>query len=196
VCASPTITGLANNATNFVFSNTIAPGEEVNITGSNLGDATTVGCGSPAGFLTSCCGVSVTVAGKAAGVRNEVASQVVIQVPVDAPLGGGQLVLTRSTGGQNLVSQPFSVNVAPYAPELYLGASGTSGVTFGNCFNAANSHGNAGLEPEYTPRISTWPRSGIAPFSASRPPAMSQDSRISAVSASRVWREIPRPASW
>jgi uncharacterized protein (TIGR03437 family) len=135
---TPTITSLANNATTFISSNAIAPGEEVNITGSNLGDATAVGCGSPTGFTTSCGGVSVTVAGKAAGVRNEGAGQVIIQAPVDAPLGSSQLVLTRSTGGQNLVSQPFSVNVVASAPELYLSASSTIAVAFGNCFNAAS----------------------------------------------------------
>ena len=78
------------------------------------------------------------VAGKYAGVRNEAAGQVVIQVPVDAPLGAGQVVLTRFSGGQNLVSHPFSINVVPYAPELYLSASNTNSVAFGNCFNAAN----------------------------------------------------------
>jgi uncharacterized protein (TIGR03437 family) len=135
---SPTITGLANNATTFIPGNVIAPGEEVNIMGSNLGDATAVGCGTPTGFTTTCGGVSVMVAGKAAGVRNEGASQVVIQVPVDAPLGAGQLVLTRSSGGQNLVSRPFNVNVVAYTPELYIGAGNPTNVTFPQCYNASN----------------------------------------------------------
>ena len=135
---SPTITGLANNATTFISSNVIAPGEEVNILGTNLGDVASVGCGTATGFTTTCGGVSVTVAGKAAGVRNEGASQVVIQVPVDAPLGGGQLVLTRATGGQNLVSQPFNVNVVAYTPELYISAGNPANVTFAQCFNTSN----------------------------------------------------------
>jgi hypothetical protein len=116
---TPTITGITNNATPGIVSNAIAPGELVNINGSNLGNAPSVGCGSPTGFTTACGGVSVTVAGKAAGVRNAGASQVIIEVPVDAPAGNGQLVVTRATGGQNLVSQPFAIDVVSYAPELY-----------------------------------------------------------------------------
>ena len=134
---TPAITGLANNATPAIAGNAIAPGELVNINGSNLGDASSVSCGSPAGFTTSCGGVSVTVAGKAAGVRNAGASQVIIEVPVDAPAGNGQLVVTRAAGGQNLVSPPFAIDVVPYAPQLfpYL----VNGVLFADCFNAANS---------------------------------------------------------
>ena len=134
---SPTITGITNNATPAIVSNAIAPGELVNINGSDLGAVTTVNCGSPTGFTTSCGGVSVTVAGKAAGVRNAGAVQVIIEVPVDAPAGSGQLVVTRATGGQNLVSQPFAIDVVPYAPQLVPNLS--NGVLFADCFNAANS---------------------------------------------------------
>jgi uncharacterized protein (TIGR03437 family) len=135
---TPTITGITNNATPGIVSNAIAPGELVNINGSNLGNAPSVGCGSPTGFTTACGGVSVTVAGKAAGVRNAGASQVIIEVPVDAPAGNGQLVVTRATGGQNLVSQPFAIDVVSYAPELYPYV--VNGVVLAaDCFNAANS---------------------------------------------------------
>jgi len=135
---TPTITGITNNATPGIVSNAIAPGELVNINGSNLGNSPSVGCGSPTGFTTSCGGVSVTVAGKAAGVRNAGASQVIIEVPVDAPAGNGQLVVTRATGGQNLVSQPFAINVVPYAPQLFQYV--VNGVVLApSCFNAANN---------------------------------------------------------
>ena len=134
---SPTITGITNNATPAIVSNAIAPGELVNINGSDLGAVTTVNCGSPTGFTTSCGGVSVTVAGKAAGVRNAGAVQVIIEVPVDAPAGSGQLVVTRATGGQNLVSEPFAINVVPYAPQLLPYSS--NGVVFADCFDAKNS---------------------------------------------------------
>jgi uncharacterized protein (TIGR03437 family) len=135
---TPTITGIANNATPGIVSNAIAPGELVDINGSNLGNAPSVGCGSPTGFTTACGGVSVTVAGKAAGVRNAGASQVIIEVPVDAPAGNGQLVVTRATGGQNLVSQPFAIDVVSYAPQLFPYV--VNGVVLAaDCFNAANS---------------------------------------------------------
>lgn len=133
----PAITGIANNAAPPIAGNAIAPGELVNINGSNLGDTTTVNCGSSTGFSIYCGGVSAMVAGRAAGVRNAGASQVIVEVPVDAPAGNGQLVVTRVTGGQSLVSQPFNIQVVSHAPQLY--AYLANGVVFADCFNAANS---------------------------------------------------------
>ena len=133
---TPTVTGVANNVATSLVNSTISPGEELNILGTNLGDATGVACGSPTGFTTTCGSVTVMVAGKAAGVRNENATVVVIQVPVDAPLGATQLVLTRTTGGQSLVSAPFAVTVAATTPELAI--NNVNGTAFASCFNMAN----------------------------------------------------------
>lgn len=137
---TPTISSLSNNAVGgFIFSNSIAPGELVTITGTNLGDATAVNCGSATGFTTTCGTVSVTVAGKAAGVRNEGAGGVIIEVPVDAPLGNGQMILTHTSGGQNLVSSAFSVTVVATAPEPYGTSLSVNGTAVANCFNSANT---------------------------------------------------------
>ncbi len=146
---TPNITGLANNATTFNVSSTtpIAPGELVNIFGTNLGDATGVNCGSPTGFSTTCGTVSVTVSGKAAGVRSEGSGGLLIEVPVDAPLGNGKLVVTHIVGGQNLVSQGFAINVVAYAPELYPGPVNTNNVLFGNCFNMPANTAISPLNP-------------------------------------------------
>ena len=134
---APAITVITNNAATGIVATAIAPGELVNINGSNLGNTTSVNCGSPTGFSIYCGGVSVMVAGRAAAVRNAGASQVTIEVPVDAPAGNGQLVVTRVTDGQSLSSKPFNIVVVSYAPELF--GYFANGLQFANCINAANS---------------------------------------------------------
>src|ERR1035437_5370958 len=75
---TPVITNLLNTGTG--NPGPIAPGEQVNISGSNLGDPTSITCGSggaaPVPVPTVCSGVSVLVNGKAALVRSEQAQLV------------------------------------------------------------------------------------------------------------------------
>ncbi len=133
---TPTITGIVNNATPNAGNTPIAPGELVSVNGTNLGDATFVGCGSPAGIPNSCGGVSVTIDGKTAPVRNEVANQLIIQAPVDLTGASAVVVVTRVTGGQTLVSQPFTATVVPTAPQMYFVS--VNNMLFGNCFSSGS----------------------------------------------------------
>lgn len=135
---TPTITGVANNAAPGRSITTIAPGELVNVNGSNLGDSTQVNCGSANGFTSTCGTVSVMVAGKAAGVRNENATVLIIQVPVDAPLGSGSITVTHTVAGTPMISLAFNVTIAATAPQMY--ATNMSGTLLANCFDGTNNN--------------------------------------------------------
>ncbi len=134
--SAPSVTGVVNNATPNAGNAPIAPGELVAVNGANLGDETPLGCGSPTGIPNSCGGVSVTIGGKTAPVRNESAGRLILQVPVDLTGASASVVVTRVTGGQTLVSQPFTATVAPTAPQMYFAS--VNNVSYGNCFSAGN----------------------------------------------------------
>ncbi len=134
---APVITGLANQATpNAPTGAPVAPGEIVAINGSNLA-AAPVSCGSTTGLSNVCGGVTVTVGGKTAPVRSVAANQVLIQVPVDLTGTTTSIVLTKVVGAATISSTPFTTNVAPTAPAMYVTV--TNNIGFGTCFNTANN---------------------------------------------------------
>src|ERR1035437_3101533 len=96
---TPVLTKLLNTGTG--NPGPIAPGEQVNISGSNLGDPTTLTCGGSSGPVPTVCGaVSVLVNGKAALVGSEQAQKVAFFVPTDVTGASATVQVTRQTGGQ------------------------------------------------------------------------------------------------
>ena len=137
---TPVITSVLNSGT--LTTGPIAPGENVTISGSNLGDATTLSCGSgganPSPVPTVCGGVSVLVNGAPAPVKSEQAQQVTFLALIT--LTGTSATIQVSVtlgGGQTLQSAVANVTVAPTAPGLF--TSVQNGVTYGNF---ADSSGN------------------------------------------------------
>jgi uncharacterized protein (TIGR03437 family) len=132
----PTVTGVVNNASN--SAGAIAPGENIRINGSNLGDATSTPCRNPdTSLMTNCNGVTATLGGKAVAFFSESATSLSAEAPVDTPTGPQPLVVTRTVGGQPVASQAFTVTVNPTAPQMYFGTN--NGINFGQCFNAPNA---------------------------------------------------------
>ncbi|HWD00762.1 MAG TPA: hypothetical protein VG456_28595 [Candidatus Sulfopaludibacter sp.] len=126
---TPVITSVINNGS--LLAGPIAPGMQVNITGSNLGDPTSVTCGGGAVAVpTVCSGVSVLVNGNAAPVRTEGANGGSFYVPIDTPVGSATVQVSRVTGGQTLTSNVFSVTVAATAPGLF--TTTVNNTIFGN----------------------------------------------------------------
>lgn len=115
---TPNITNVINSGSG--AAGTIAPGEQVTLQGSNLGDATAVAC-SAAGVTTiptTCGSVSVTVNGTAVPVLSESASQVVILTPVPLTGTSATIQLTRQVNGQPAQSNTVTTSVAATAPGL------------------------------------------------------------------------------
>ncbi len=126
IAQTPVITGMINAGT--LLPGPIAPGAQVNIAGSNLGDPAVTTC--PAPVPTVCAGVSVLVNGKAVAVRSVSAPSVAFYVPIDLTGTGATVQVTRAIGGQTLQSAPFSATVASTAPGLF--TTNVNGVTLAN----------------------------------------------------------------
>jgi len=95
---------------------TFAPGELVEIYGTNLAPVTTDLSGWPGGSLPSPLnGVSVNLGGHGARLLFVSPGQVDALLPFGAPLGTPMLTLTNASG----TSAPVSLNVAAVAPALY-----------------------------------------------------------------------------
>jgi uncharacterized protein (TIGR03437 family) len=94
----PTIASVVNGG---AFDNRLAPGSLADVFGSNLGTDTSI---------------AVTVGGKPATVTLAIPTQLVIQIPVDAPLGPGTIKVGDSAA--------FNLILSQYAPGL-LSRSGT-----------------------------------------------------------------------
>ncbi len=90
---TPSISGVVDSAS---ISTHLAPGTLANVAGSNFGSSTSI---------------PVTIGGKACAVLSATASQLQIQIAVDAPLG--------PTTIQVGTSAPFDVSLTQYAPALY-----------------------------------------------------------------------------
>jgi uncharacterized protein (TIGR03437 family) len=131
---TPTITELRNLASG--VSGAVAPGEQINIVGSNLGDSAGVNC-SGQNLPTTCGGVSVMFNGKPAPTRSESATSVVFQVPVDVTGTTATVQVNRTTGGQAVQSAVFNTPVALTAPGLQTSTIG--GVTLGLIFDSSNN---------------------------------------------------------
>jgi uncharacterized protein (TIGR03437 family) len=95
---------------------TFAPGELVEIYGTNLAQVTSDLSGWPGGSLPSPLnGVSVILGGHGARILYVSPGQVDALLPFGAPLGSQMLTLTNTNG----TSAPVSLNVAAVAPALY-----------------------------------------------------------------------------
>ncbi|MGA3043862.1 MAG: hypothetical protein ABSF54_24065, partial [Bryobacteraceae bacterium] len=95
---------------------TFAPGELVEIYGTNLALVTTDLDGWPGGSLPSPLnGVSVLLGGHGARILYVSPGQVDALLPFGAPLGSQRLTLTNANG----TSAPFGLNVAAQAPAIY-----------------------------------------------------------------------------
>jgi len=95
---------------------TFAPGELVEIYGTNLALVTTDLDGWPGGSLPSPLnGVSVLLGGHGARILYVSPGQVDALLPFGAPLGSQRLTLTNANG----TSAPFALNVAAQAPAIY-----------------------------------------------------------------------------
>lgn len=119
---TPAITSVLNSGT--VLSGPIAPGSNVTITGSNLGDTTALSCGSgganPVPVPTVCGGVSVLVNGTAAPIRTEQAQQIVFLAPNELTGATATLQVTRLSGSGSAVSSGVvNITVAPTAPGIF-----------------------------------------------------------------------------
>src|ERR1700732_4388761 len=96
--AAPVISGVFNGGS---FDGRLAPGLLADVFGNNLGTDTSI---------------AVTVGGKQAKVTLAIPSQLVIEIPVDAPLGPTSISIGNSS--------PFNITLLQYAPGL-LSQSGT-----------------------------------------------------------------------
>ncbi|HVN03342.1 MAG TPA: hypothetical protein VMT86_02930 [Bryobacteraceae bacterium] len=95
---------------------TFAPGELVEIYGTNLAAVTSDLSGWPGGSMpTELNGVSVTMGGQPGSILYVSPYQVDAAFPFETPAGSQMLTL----GNANGVSIPISLNVAPVAPALY-----------------------------------------------------------------------------
>jgi uncharacterized protein (TIGR03437 family) len=97
----------------------LAPGEQVIISGSNLGGATTTACIANGVAPTSCASVSVLVNGQAAPLLSVAAGQISFQMPFGIAGTSATLQVVRQVGGQTFQSAAVPVSLAPTAPGLY-----------------------------------------------------------------------------
>lgn len=89
---APTINSVVNGVS---FDSRLSSGSLADVFGSNLGTDTAI---------------AVTVAGKPGKVTLAIPTQLVIQIPVDAPVGPTTIQVGNSA--------PFQINLVPYAPGL------------------------------------------------------------------------------
>jgi uncharacterized protein (TIGR03437 family) len=122
--AQPSVGGISNAAS---FQQTFSPGSLVAVFGKNM--------------VVSGSASAVLVGGKAGAViTGSTASQLLVQIPVDAPLG--PTTLTVTVGGQT--STPVNLTIAAYAPAFFTvngsgsGAGGFFDAISGVTINAAN----------------------------------------------------------
>ena len=120
---TPSIAAVLNQAT---MTPSISPGMPVLVNGTNLAGGIT-DCSSRQPPL-SCGGVSATVNGRAVPVRSAFSNQVVVYVPVDAPLGQASVIVRNHLGNS---SAPFFFSVQTYAPGLSNLYDSRSGRTIG-----------------------------------------------------------------
>ena len=90
---APTISGVVDAAS---FGTQLAPGSLANVNGTNFGSSTSI---------------AVNVGAKACAVLSATATQLLIEIAVDAPAG--------ATAIQVGSSAPFNISLQPYAPEMY-----------------------------------------------------------------------------
>jgi uncharacterized protein (TIGR03437 family) len=116
---------------------TFAPGELVEIYGTNLAAVTTDLSAWPGGSLPSPLnGVSVNLGGHGARILYVSPGQVDALLPFGAPLGMQMLTLTNAIGS----SAPVSLNVAAAAPALYNFAFENSDFTIVSSSNPAHAN--------------------------------------------------------
>jgi uncharacterized protein (TIGR03437 family) len=115
---------------------TFAPGELVEIYGTNLSPLTTDLSGWPGGSLPSPLdGVSVNLGGHGARLLYVSPGQVDALLPFGSPLGAQTLLLTNANG----TSAPFPLAVAAAAPALYNFAFENAGFTLVSQSNPAHA---------------------------------------------------------
>lgn len=120
--ALPTITSVIS-AVGDSAPRTVAPGGLMIVTGTNLMKVTSdVGISSNGSMLPSSYnGTQVTVGGRPAALLMTLPTHLVVQVPVDAPLGMQPVVVRNSNGA---AATPGSITVAASAPALFFDAAG------------------------------------------------------------------------
>jgi uncharacterized protein (TIGR03437 family) len=120
---TPVVTGVINIYS--TVEGTVAPGMVVGVEGTNLSSSNVTACGTIAGGSpTTCGGVSVTFAGKAAAMASLTATEVVVVVPVDLTGSSAAVVLT-------------TVQVQPTSPAL--APSPNTNTPFGNFLDRFNN---------------------------------------------------------
>lgn len=110
----PTIFGVFSAAS--YASAAFSPGELVTMFGSNIGPAIPATMSVVQGYVTSSLGnVTVTIDGQNAPILYVSPSQVTVQVPYEATIGGGTVIVT------NGANPPASttINIAPVAPGIF-----------------------------------------------------------------------------
>jgi uncharacterized protein (TIGR03437 family) len=118
---TPTITGVSNNASGTI---SFSPGSDAAIYGSNLKPTS----GNP----------TVTLGGLACYVSFAAASQINVELPVGAPLGASNLVVSYAS----VTSAPFSLTLTAASPALFTqNGSGTGPglITLGNSVVSATN---------------------------------------------------------
>ena len=122
---TPTITSVVNGAS---YGTQICPGAEAIIYGVNLGT----------NFAPPPAGTSVTVGGKAGFVAGSAPTQLLVQIPFEAPTGATNVIVAFN----GITSAPFNITLATYCPALFtFGPNGTGNV---NVFPATPSPGTPG----------------------------------------------------
>jgi uncharacterized protein (TIGR03437 family) len=134
---TPVISSVLNSGT--VLTGPVAPGENVTITGTNLGDATNLTCGiagaNPVPVPTVCGGVAVLVNGTAANIRSEQAQQITFIAPITLTGTSASIQVTTQNGAQQ--SNVVNVTVAPTAPGIF--SSTQNGISYGNFVDGAGN---------------------------------------------------------
>jgi len=99
---TPVISSVLNSGT--VLTVPVAPGENVTITGTSLGDATSLPCGTggatPVPVPTVCGGVAVLVNGTATNIRSEQAQQITFIAPITLTGTSATIQVTMQNGAQ------------------------------------------------------------------------------------------------
>ena len=116
VANTPTIFGVFSAAS--YASATISPGELVTLFGTNIGPATAAGMATNAGYVdTTLSNVTLTINGQNAPLLYVSTNQVTAQVPYEATVGSGKIVML--TNGANPAAASTAVTIAANAPGIF-----------------------------------------------------------------------------